>query len=442
MANNRIQRKLKAIFSADVQGYSKLMGDDDECTVNTITTYREIIADLIEKHNGRVVDAPGDNILAEFGSSLNAVHSAIEIQRTLETENGKLPDNRRMDFRIGINLGDVLHKDDRIYGDSVNIAARIENLADPGGICISRGIYDQVEEKLDAGFAKLGPRSVKNINKAINIYKVLLDPKDAGRIVGVPTAKTLIRRWRVVAIIALVVVVGGAGNWYHQSRPEFEPASFDRMAYPLPEKPSIAVLPFANNSDDAKLGFFASGLTEDLTAALSKAPELFVIAKSSASTYKGKAVDVKQVAEEQGVQYVLEGSVQKAENKLRITVRLVDALNGRHLWADRFDRQARDVFALQDEIVKHVIVEMQVELTQGDLARVASRRTDSLEAWLLRIEAYGEFIKFTREGMTRARELSEAAHQADPSWSRPLAVIASIDWYEAKRGWSNSKFGR
>ena len=347
-----------------------------------------------------------------------------------------------MDFRIGINLGDVLHKDDRIYGDSVNIAARIENLADPGGICISRGIYDQVEEKLDAGFAKLGPRSVKNINKAINIYKVLLDPKDAGRIVGVPTAKTLIRRWRVVAIIALVVVVGGAGNWYHQSRPEFEPASFDRMAYPLPEKPSIAVLPFANNSDDAKLGFFASGLTEDLTAALSKAPELFVIAKSSASTYKGKAVDVKQVAEEQGVQYVLEGSVQKADDKLRITVRLVDALNGRHLWAVRFDRQARDVFALQDEIVKHVIVEMQVELTQGDLARVASRRTDSLEAWLLRIEAYGEFIKFTREGMTRARELSEAAHQADPSWSRPLAVIASIDWYEAKRGWSNSKFGR
>ena len=184
MANNGIQRKLKAIFSADVQGYSKLMGDDDEYTVNTITTYREIMTDLIEKYHGRVVDAPGDNILAEFGSSLNAVHSAIEIQRTLETENGKLPDNRRMDFRIGINLGDILHKDDRIYGDGVNIAARIENLADPGGICISRGVYDQVEGKLDVGFADLGPHTVKNIRKPVRVYKVLLDSDDTGKIVG------------------------------------------------------------------------------------------------------------------------------------------------------------------------------------------------------------------------------------------------------------------
>jgi len=189
MVNNGIQRKLKAIFSADVQGYSKLMGDDDEHTVNTITAYREIITELIEKYQGRVVDAPGDNLLAEFGSSLNAIHSAIEIQRTLETENGKLPDNRRMDFRIGINLGDVLHKDDRIYGDSVNIAARIENLADPGGICISRGVYNQAEGKLDVGFADLGPHSVKNIKKPVNIYKVLLNPKDAGRVVSVSKKK-------------------------------------------------------------------------------------------------------------------------------------------------------------------------------------------------------------------------------------------------------------
>ena len=439
MVNNGIQRKLKAIFSADVHGYSKLMGDDDEHTVNTITAYREIITELIEKYQGRVVDAPGDNLLAEFGSSLNAIHSAIEIQRTLETENIKLPDNRRMDFRIGINLGDVLHKDDRIYGDSVNIAARIENLADPGGICISRGVYNQAEGKLDVGFANLGPHSVKNIEKPVNIYKVLLNPKDAGRVVSVSKKKALTRRFMVVAIVALVAMVGGAGVWYSQSRPEFEPAEVNRMTYPLPDKPSIAVLPFENYSDDAKLGFFASGLTEDLTAALSRAPELFVIARSSAATYKGKPIDVKQVAEEQGVQYVLEGSVQKADDKLRITVQLVDALNGRHLWADRYDRQAKDIFAIQDEIVKHAIVEMQVELTQGDLARVASRGTDSLEAWLLRIEAYGEFIKFTQEGMARARELSEAAHQADPSWSRPLAVIASIDWYTAKQGWSTSK---
>jgi adenylate cyclase len=211
------------------------------------------------------------------------------------------------------------------------------------------------------------------------------------------------------------------------------------MAYPLPENPSIAVLPFENYSEDIKLGFFASGLTEDLTAALSKTPALFVISRSSAATYKGKPVDVKQVAEEQGVQYVLEGSIQKAGDKLRITVQLIDALNGRHVWADRFDRQEGDIFLLQDEIVKNVIVELQVELTEGDAARVASRGTDSLEAWLYRLEGSGEFMKFTREGMVRARELYEAAHRSDPSWYRPLALLASVDWYEAKRGWSPSK---
>jgi adenylate cyclase len=439
MANIGIQRKLRAIFSADVQGYSRLMGDDDEYTVNTITTYRETIAQLIEKHHGRVVDAPGDNILAVFDSSLNAIRSAIEIQETLKTKNEKLPDNRRMNFRIGINLGDILHQDDRIYGDGVNIAARIENLADPGGICISRGVYEQVDGKLDIGFADLGSHSVKNIKKPVNIYKVLIDANDPIAMVGIPKAKISIRRWMIVAIVTLTILIGSVGIWYQQSRPKFEPASIDRMVYPLPNKPSIAVLPFENYSDDAKLDFFASGLTEDLTASFSKEPDLFVISKSSADTYKEKPVEIKQVAEEQGVQYVMEGSVQKAEDKLRITVQLIDAVKGRHLWADRFDRQAKDIFALQDEIVKKVFVELQVELTQGAVARFASRGTNSLEAWLLRVEAYGEFFKFTREGMARARELTVAANKADPNWSRPLAVLASIDWYEAKQGWSNSK---
>ncbi|CAB5134289.1 Adenylate cyclase (EC [Olavius algarvensis associated proteobacterium Delta 3] len=439
MESKGFNRKLSAILSADVKGYSKLMGDDEESTINTITRYRSIITGLIEKHDGRVVDAPGDNVLAEFGSSLHALLGAIEIQRTVATENDRLPENLRMDFRIGINLGDIIHKDDRIYGEGVNIAARIENLADPGGICVSRGVFEQVEGKLDVGFSYLGQHSVKNINKPVNIYKVLLDPKDAGRIVSTPETKTPTRTWLAVAIVALVIAVGGAGVWYRQSRIEFEPASVDKMAYPLPDKPSIAVLPFDNLSDNAKLDFFASGLTEDLTAALSKAPGLFVISRSSVAAYKGKPVDIKRVAEEQGVQYVLEGSIQEAVGKLRITARLVDALQGRHLWADRFDRQASDIFALQDDIVKHVIVELQVELTQGAAARIASRGTDNLEAWLLRVEAYGEFYKFTREGMIRARELYEAAHQADPGWSRPIASLASVNWYEAKRGWSNSR---
>jgi len=218
MTHNSIQRKLKAIFSADVQGYSKLMGDDDEYTVNTITTYRETIAQLIEKHLGIVVDAPGDNILAVFDSSLNAVQSAIEIQETLKTKNEKLPDNRRMDFRIGINLGDIIHKDDRIYGDGVNIAARIENLADPGGLCISRGVYEQVDGKLDIGFVDLGSHSVKNIKKPVNIYKVLIDSNAANTMVGAPKAKTPIRRWMIVVIVALTTLIGSFGIWYFAFR--------------------------------------------------------------------------------------------------------------------------------------------------------------------------------------------------------------------------------
>jgi adenylate cyclase len=439
MENIGIQRKLKAIFSADVQGYSRLMGDDDEHTVETITAYRETIGQLIENHHGRVVDAPGDNILAVFDSSLSAIQSAIEIQRLLETENGKLPDNRRMNFRIGINLGDILHKDDRIYGDGVNIAARIENLADPGGICISRGVYEQVDGKLDIGFSDLGSHQVKNIKKPVNIYKVLKDPNDTNALVGAPKAKTPIRPWMIVVILTLTTLLGGVGIWYQRQRPSFEPASVDRMAYPLPEKPSIAVLPFETYSDDAQLDFFAKGLTEDLTASLSKEPDLFVISRNSTTTYKGKAIDIKQVAEEQGVQYVLEGSVQEAEDKLRITVQLLDAVKGRHLWAERFDREKKDIFALQDEIVKRVFVELQVELTQGAVARIAGRGTNSLEAWLFRVEGTGEFLKFTREGMIRARELYEAANKADPNWSRPIAVLASIDWYEAKQGWSASR---
>jgi adenylate cyclase len=439
MVKNGIQRKLKAIFSADVQGYSKLMGDDDEYTVSTITTYREIIDEQVQKGHGWVVDAPGDNILAEFDSSVDAVRSAIAIQNILNAENEKLPGNRRMNFRIGINLGDIIHKDDRIYGDGVNIAARIESLADPGGICISRGVYEQVDGRLEVGFADLGPHTVKNIRKPVTIFKVLLEPEDAGKTVR--GSKTKSSLWRsILPAIAVIIAIAGTSLWYlHQTKTDFEPASVQSMVYPLPDNPSIAILPFENYSDDTKLDFFASGLTGDLTVALSKAPGLFVVAKNSTATYRGKPIDVKQVAEEQGVQYVLKGGVQKAENMLRITVQLVDALNGRHLWADRFDGMAEDIFALQDEIVKHVIVELQVELTQGDLARVASRGTDNLKAWLLRIEAGGEFFKFSREGMARARELYEAAHRADPNWSSPLAGLASIYWYEAKRDWRTPK---
>ncbi len=437
MVSDGIQRKLRVILSADVQDYSRLMGDDEEFTVDTIIACRDIISGLISKHHGKVVDAPGDNLLAVFDSSLDALQAAIDVQRALESKNRNLPENRRMHFRIGINLGDILHKDDRIYGDGVNIAARIENLAEPGGICISRGVYEQVDGKLGIDFVDLGRHSVKNIKKPVNIYKVLIDSNDTHAKVN-KTRKAPIQLRVVGIIVAMTLLIGGA-MWYRQHQSRLQPASIDSMAYPLPDKPSITVLPFENYSDDATLDFFASGLTEDLTASLSKSPDLFVISMMSAASYRGKPINVKQVAEEQGVRYVLEGSVQKANAKLRITIQLIDAINGRHLWAERFDRVAEDIFDLQDEIIKHVIVELHVELTQGASARVASRGTDNLDAWLLKIEAQGEFNKFTKEGMLRARELYQAASEADPDWARPLAGLAAVDWYEAKQSWSISK---
>ena len=291
MTDNGMHRQLKAILSADVKGYSKLMGDDDESTVNTITAYREIITELIEKHQGRVVDSPGDNILAEFGSTLNAVNSAVEIQRTLETENGHLPDHRRMDFRIGINLGDIIHKDNRIYGDGVNVAARIESLADPGGICISRGVFNQIKKKVRQGFEYMGKHAVKNIAEPVRIYRILLAPEYEGKIIGEPkSTQTKIKKPAAVAIAILFVASAVLVWMFYPRAPEVEPASVEKMAYALPEKPSIAVLPFDNMSDDPEQEYFSDGITEDLITDLSKISGIFVIARNSTFTYKGKAV--------------------------------------------------------------------------------------------------------------------------------------------------------
>ena len=442
MEPKSFNRKLSAILSADVKGYSRLMRSDEEATVRTLTEYRALITELVNSYQGRVVDSPGDNILSEFDSVVHAVQCAFDIQASLQTRNVALSADRRMEFRIGINLGDVIHDGERIYGDGVNVAARMESLADAGGICVSGSAYDQIENKLSFGCEYLGERTVKNISAPIRVYRLTGDENGGECKIRTASRNPAKRLGYAVVIGVLLISAGAMAIWHRTQDAPIKPvevASVENMAYPLPDKPSIAILPFKNYSDDPKLNFFASGLTEDLTAALSKAPGLFVIARNSAATYKGKPVDVKQVAEEQGVQYVLEGSIQKAGEKLRITAQLIDALSGRHLWANRFDRQARDIFNLQDEIVKHVFVELQVELTQGETARIAGRGTDNLEAWLLRIEAYGEFYKFSQEGMIRARELYESAHRADPIWSRPIASLASIDWYEAKRGWSPSK---
>jgi TolB-like protein/class 3 adenylate cyclase len=335
MAEQGFKRKLTAILSADVVGYSRLMEDNEEATIRALTTYRNSMSTLIQKHGGRVVDMTGDNLMAEFSSVVDAIKCSVETQKEISERNANLPDNRQMLFRIGVNLGDIVEEDDRIYGDGVNIAARLEGLAEAGGICISGTAYDQLKNKLQLGYQYLGEHSVKNIAAPVRVYKVLMEPEAAGKIIG---EKRKTKRWMAAA--ATVVLFIGLAGWYLfiQQTKRIEPASMEKMAFPLPEKPSIAVLPFDNMSKDPEQAYLADGLSEEIITALSSVPNLFVIARNSSFTYKGKPVKVQQVSEELGVRYILEGSVRKAENRLRINAQLIDALKGHHLWAESFDR--------------------------------------------------------------------------------------------------------
>lgn len=433
MPGKQVQRKLRAIFSADVQGYSRLMGDDDESTVNTITTYRKIFGDLIKEHQGRIVDTPGDNILAEFNSALNAVSSAIDIQRTLEIENAKFHRDRRMEFRIGINLGDILRKDDRIYGDGVNIAARIERLAVPGGICISKGVYDQVEGKIKVGFADLGTHAVKNIRNPVWIYKILLKSDNSDRGGGIPKITNINLSWMTAIVLALFFLVGGLGIWHYQYRTDFEPASIDRMAFPLPDKPSIAVLPFLNLSDDSGREYFSDGITEDLITDLSKISGLFVIARNSVFTYKNKPVKINQVAEDLGVRYVLEGSVRQSGNQLRINAQLVDATTGGHIWANRYDGQMDDIFSLQDKITKKIVDTLAVKLTIDEQESVPKKDTDSLDAYLSYLKGWQHYRQFDPAAFKEAIPFIERAIDLDPNYWRAYASLAKIYFETYKR---------
>ncbi len=441
MATEEFKRKLTAILSADVKGYSRLMGEDEEATVRTITAHRNVITTVIEKYRGRVVDSPGDNILAEFASVVDAVQSAVEIQEVVRAKNAELPEDRRMEFRIGINLGDVIQEGERIYGDGVNIAARVEGLADPGGICISGSAYEQIENKLALGYEYVGEHTVKNIVKPIRVYRVPTGPKPAVQVTeeGKPALRW--QRAALAVMIALLVVAGGVAIWksYRPSTsPPTEVASVEKMAFPLPEKPSIAVLPFANLSGDPSQDYLSDGTTENIITALSKISNLFVIARNSAFTYKGKTVKIQQIAEDLGVRYVLEGSVQKAGERVRINAQLVDGLTGLHIWAERYDRKISDIFALQDDITNQVVTALEVKLTEGEAARVSRRQTDNTEAYELFRRGLEHQRRATKTDNDQARRLFEKAVAVDPSFADAwcfLGYTHQEDWYF---GWSEN----
>jgi adenylate cyclase len=362
MTDQQATRKLTAILSADAKGYSRLMGDDEEATVRTLTAYKEVMTSLIRQHHGRVVDSPGDNLLAEFPSVVDAVGCAVETQKELKGRNTSLSEKRRMEFRIGITVGDVIEQEGKIFGDGVNIAARLEQLSEAGGVCISGTAYDQVKNKLSFGYTHLGEQAVKNIAEPVRVYRVNMESGPSG--------------------------------------PEGSPDTS--------EAPSIAVLPFVNMSGDVEQEYFSDGITEEIITGLSKVPRLIVIARNSTFVYKGKPVKVQEVGRELGVRYVLEGSVRKAGDRVRITAQLIDAATGHHLWAEQYDREMRDIFALQDEITLKIMTAMQVQLTEGEQAR-EGKAPRNLDCWLKFLEGMSYTQRANIEGNLVARRLAEEA---------------------------------
>ena len=430
-----VTRKLRAILSADVQGYSRLMGDDEIATVETITEYRETITSLVTQWKGRVVDSPGDNILAEFGSVVDAVQCAVEIQHILKAKNEDLPENRRMIFRIGVNLGDVIQEGDRIYGDGVNIAARIESLADGGGICISGTAYDQIKNKLALGYNYFGEHSVKNISEPVRVYKVPMEPGDVGK------TRAGAKSWKKSALIGTVILILCAmafTAWHFYFRPPpIKPASIDKMAFPLPKKPSIAVLPFTNMSDDPKQEYFSDGITEDLITDLSQISGLFIIARNSTFAYKGKPVKIQQVAEDLGVRYVLEGSVRKADNRLRVNAQLIDATTGHHLWAKRYDGKIGEVFDFQDKIIRKIVAALALKLIAGEKERVARKETDNILAYEAFLKGWEHYRRFTRDDFAKALPYFRKAIDLDPTYGRAHAALAALYFNSARYRWAH-----
>ena len=386
MTAQGIKRKLAAILSADVKGYSRLMGENEVATLNTLSAYFQIMTTLVQKHQGKVLNIAGDNLLADFESVVDAVQCGMEIQKELRSKNAELAEDRRVEFRIGINLGDVIREGDSIYGDGVNIAERVQSLAEGGGICISGTAYDQVENKLPLGYKYLGEQAVKNIAKPVRVYRVTM---------ATPVAHFM-----------------------------------------TSEKPSIAVLPFVNMSGDPEQEYFSDGITEDIITALSRLRWFFVIARNSTFSYKGKAADVKQIGRELGVRYILEGSIRKIGNRVRITAQLINATTGAHLWAERYDRELNDIFALQDEITQSVTAAIEPKLVEAESVHFQGRSPENLDAWDLVMRAVASFWRMTMAESEAAIDMLRLAVQRYPNYAPAQSMLSFALLVSDLVGWA------
>jgi TolB-like protein/class 3 adenylate cyclase len=386
-----VVRRLAAILAADVAGYSRLMAADEEGTLARLLSHRRALVDpKITEHHGRIVKSTGDGLLVEFPSAVEAVRCAVEVQRGMAERNAVVPIGERVEFRVGINLGDVIVEDDDIYGDGVNVAARLEGLAEPGGVFISNIVYEEVRDRLPFDFDDIGEQRVKNIARLVRVYRVPINDN----------------------------LAAGALR-------------------PARDKPSLAVLPFQNMSGDPEQDYFADGIVEEITTAIARLPWLFVIARNSSFTYKGRAVDVRQVARELGARYVLEGSVRKAANRVRLTGQLIDTATAAHIWADRFDGALDDIFELQDQMASHVVGAIEPRLRLSEIERASCKPTERLDAYDLYLRALAQCQRFTGEGMREAIVFLERALAIDPFYAPAAAMIGRCRFFQFIQGWGS-----
>ncbi len=434
----RLPRKLAAILYADVVEYSRLTGEDEDATHRTLSEYLDQIANTVETYSGSVMHYAGDAVLASFDAVVDALSCAAQIQLSLETRNQELPTERQVRFRIGVNLGDVIEDREDIYGDGVNVAARLESLAEPGGICISESVHTAIGNKLPFDYEFLGEREVKNIAKPVKAYHARMKP---GAMLPEPSVRLKARRPQhhvIATVVVAVLLIFGAGviAWWQPWQPKQELASVERMAFPLPDKPSIAVLPFTNMSDDPNQDHFVDGMTDDLITDLSKLSGLFVIARNTVFTYRNQPVKIRQVAEELGVRYVLEGSVRRVGGQVRVNAQLIDATTGGHVWADRYDGEVKDIFSLQDAFVREIVKALAVNLSEDEMTEIALGQTSNIEAREIFQQGWENYQRYSADENAAAISQFEKALGLDPNYERAYAGLGLAYLRACKLRWN------
>src|SRR5262245_56054798 len=453
-----VERRLAAVLHADVQGYSRLLGEDELATLGILTPYLALMRTLVQQLGGRAVGSRGDSLLAEFPSVVAAVQCAVAMQQDLKGRNAALPEARRVEFRMGVNLGEIVVDGDQLHGEGINVAVRLEGLAEAGGICLSEVVYQQIKNKLELSYEDIGQHSLKNIAEPVRVWRGVLDGAAATLAERLalcpaphhqesplvspheprPRRRPPARPWLVVGLILLAAIVGTVRYFSRLplSPPDSALSTPVQPALSLPDKPSIVVLPFVNMSKDPDQEYFSDGLTETLTGDLSKISSLFVIARNSAFTYKGKAVKVQDVGREMGVRYVLEGSVQKADQRVRITTQLIDATTGYHVWSEQYDRPLKDLFALQDEIVQKIMTTLKLQLKLEEEGFQVRKHTDNLEAYDTFLRGQEYLVRYTKEANVQARQLCDKAIALDPSYADAYALLGWTYWLEWELRWS------